>query len=138
MNNVPFEQDRTTLARLAWERAEARRAELQALRIAVAERVCGYAPCEEGVWLTPEHIQNGDPYEAFTVLDELPQYSTDRNACAEAEARMIELGHGENYANALHADLCRGHHTQAGCLPFLTASAETRCRAMLDALPVRA
>ncbi|GGO19355.1 hypothetical protein [Deinococcus humi] len=136
MSNLHFQHDHETQARIAQAQSEERRAELQALRIAVAERVYGFKPCEEGVWLTPLDIQNGDPYEAFTLLEELPEYSTDLNACSLAEGRVLfDLGFEDEYVAKLRAMYERGVSDWISWERFLLELApEVKCRAMLAAL----
>lgn len=59
-----------------------------------------------------------------------PAYSTDLNACAQAEARVIGIGLGARYADALRDVV--GPLIPAHGLSLITASAEARCRAMLQ------
>lgn len=133
-NNLRLELDPEMLARIARERKE----ELQALRIAVAERIFGFKRCEEGVWLTPLDLQNGDPYDAFTLLEELPEYSTDLNACAHAEQRILVMALGERYAEAMWATarlICEEEAETR--MALLIAPAEERCKAMLAVLEAK-
>lgn len=72
----------------------------------------------------------------------VPTYSTDLNACAQAEAHLRST-HPElwrAYINALAAEtgFYPGMPTLASMERFATASAEARCRAMLQVVGERA
>lgn len=61
-------------------------------------------------------------------------YSTDLNACRRAELRLVELGHGEKYREAMEVAWALGQHETLIGVWLLTAPAEARCKAMLTAL----
>lgn len=103
----------------------------------VAERVMGWLRLPDG---EPGWIDAHAP--AFnSIRPAPPAYSTDLNACAQAEARVIEMGLGARYAKALEdalsLDLLDGGlgwqiTDYESTTALLTASAEARCRAMLQ------
>ncbi|UQN10323.1 hypothetical protein [Deinococcus sp. QL22] len=69
-------------------------------------------------------------------------YSTDRNTCAEAEARIVALGWGEAYTNQMIADGREARQlpdgrTMSYSFYCLTASPEIRCRAILKTIQER-
>lgn len=76
------------------------------------------------------------------VLDLLPAYSTDLNACATAEKhlRSTRPDLWRAYINALaeEASFYPGTPTLASMERFATASAEARCRAMLAVMNEKA
>jgi len=80
----------------------------------------------------------GGEHEPFT-----PAYTASLDLCAEAEARIISMGLGEKYAEALEGedwvtwDKNSDYENEtdyAALARIATASAEARCRAMLATL----
>lgn len=95
----------------------------------IAERVMGHAVTLDGLGARSFVVKSHR--DEAGVLDLLPAYSTDLNACATAEARIISMGLDWSYENKMRA-LMPDDMTPA--LWYLTASAEARCRAMLATL----
>lgn len=111
----------------------------------VAERIMGYRwelswnggcrvlmPADEIQMPAPDTLKLCTDWKRY-----VPTYSTDLNACAQAEARVIGMGLGDLYAQTLEAsiraDLYAADGYWAGWrAALLTASAEARCRAMLQ------
>lgn len=89
--------------------------------------------------------------QRFTADDacpSVPAYSTDLNACAQAEKRVMELGLRKAYGEALiletgcsvmNDDECSYEYQTdyAECADLATTSAEVRCRAMLSVMEQR-
>lgn len=71
-----------------------------------------------------------------TIWTRIPAYGYDLNLAAQAEARVIEMGLGDLYAQTLEANIRADLYAADGYwagwrTALLTASAEARCRAML-------
>lgn len=83
-----------------------------------------------------QEYKSGDVLAELDNLEDVPRYSTSLNACAQAEARVVEMGLGEVYANELMTrvapDWTGGHDlTTRHLLALATASTGARCQAML-------
>lgn len=110
----------------------------------IAERVMGESTVERtDTFGAYKFLLKPHPHESDTqLLHEIPAYSTDLNACATAEARIISMGLGEKYAWELEkstcaqrkADFAKGLATSGLHITLITTSAEARCRAMLATL----
>ena len=94
-------------------------------------------------YIVPVEMEHGSPPADMALPlcgmwnPKTPTYSTDLNACHIAEQKIIEMGLGEKYAEALHAALyqvCR--REEQWWLKLATASAEARCKTMLSVLEV--
>jgi len=88
--------------------------------------------------LTPVNFmyhENERTSEALAWEEDMPYYSTDLNACFEAQAKCIEMV-GIEYGDAL-AEIVGVHNCADKYDAFTvlaTATAEQRCRAMLKAI----
>lgn len=80
----------------------------------------------------PEHAAGMEVYS----IEVWPKYSTDLNACREAELELERRGLGTKYGTevARMIKATRVLWTDVRDFDMLTADAETRCRAMLAAL----